>query len=49
MNFSGHEMSDSAGLSSTESEPLAALGSAEKGETERQHLHKTSAGVGTRE
>ena len=49
MNFSGHEMLDAAGLSLTESEPWAELGSAEEGGIERQHWHETAAGVGMRE
>ena len=49
MNFSGHEMLDAAGLSLTESEPWAELGSTEEGGTERQDWHETAAGVGMRE
>ena len=47
MSFSGHEMLDVAGFLLTESEPWAELWSV--GGTERQHLHETAAGVGTRE
>ena len=49
MNFDGHEMLDVAELSSTESELWAELRSAEERGNERQHLHKTAAGVEMRE